>query len=137
MKTNREKFNIIATSTDTEILNEIAYRKANRDSLRKSNRIAAKVLAALKEQNMTQKELAEKMNVSPQYVNKIVKGNENLTLATITKLENLLHIIILADTEKDIYSKKEIYSVSEPLISYEADVNEPSYITESYYGDAV
>ncbi|HOV72123.1 MAG TPA: helix-turn-helix transcriptional regulator [Dysgonamonadaceae bacterium] len=131
MKTNREKFNIIATSTDTEILNEIAYRKANRDWLRKSNRIAAKVLAALKEQNMSQKDLADKMNVSPQYVNKIVKGNENLTLATITKLENLLHIIILADTEK------EIYSVSEPLISYEADVKEPSYITESYYGDAV
>ena len=63
MKTNREKFNIIATSTDTEILNEIAYRKANRDWLRKSNRIAAKVLAALKEQNMSQKDLADKMNV--------------------------------------------------------------------------
>ena len=64
MKTNREKFNKIATSTDTKLLEEIAYRNANRDWLRRSNRIAAKILMALKEQKMTQKDLAEEMNVT-------------------------------------------------------------------------
>ncbi|MGI6046424.1 MAG: helix-turn-helix transcriptional regulator [Petrimonas sp.] len=94
MKTNREKFNEIATSTNPKLLDEIAYRKANRDWLHRSNRIAAQVLMALKEQNMTQKELAEKMNVSPQYINKLVKGNENMTLETVVKLEKTLGIVV-------------------------------------------
>lgn len=100
METNREKFNKIATSTNTGLLKEVAYRNANRDWLRKSKRIAVKVLMALKEQNMTQKDLAEKMKVSPQYINKIVKGGENLTIETITKLEDILGIVIFADTVK-------------------------------------
>lgn len=101
MKTNREKFNKIATSTDTKLLEEIAYRNANRDWLRRSNRIAAKILMALKEQKMTQKDLAEEMNVTPQYINKLVKGGENLTIETITKLENILNIVIFADSIED------------------------------------
>ncbi|MBP7179672.1 MAG: helix-turn-helix transcriptional regulator [Dysgonomonadaceae bacterium] len=105
METNREKFNKIATSTNTELLEEIAYRNANREWLRRSNRIAAKVLMALKEQKMTQKDLAEKMSVTPQYINKIVKGGENLTTETITKLENILGIAIFADSIRDKNTK--------------------------------
>ena len=106
METNREKFNKIATSTNTELLEEIAYRNANREWLRRSNRIAAKVLMALKEQKMTQKDLAEKMSVTPQYINKIVKGGENLTTETITKLENILGIAIFADSIRDKNTKE-------------------------------
>jgi transcriptional regulator with XRE-family HTH domain len=105
METNREKFNKIATSTNTELLEEIAYRNANREWLRRSNRIAAKVLMALKEQKMTHKDLAEKMSVTPQYINKIVKGGENLTTETITKLENILGIAIFADSIRDKNTK--------------------------------
>ena len=105
METNREKFNKIATSTNTELLEEIAYRNANREWLRRSNRIAAKVLMALKEQKMTQKDLAEKMSVTPQYINKIVKGGENLTTETITELENILGIAIFADSIRDKNTK--------------------------------
>ena len=47
MKTNREKFNEIATYNNPKLLDEIAYRKENRDWLRRSNRIAAQVLMAL------------------------------------------------------------------------------------------
>ncbi len=94
MKTNRETINKIATSTNTKLLEEIVCRKANKDWLRQSFRIASQVLVALKEQNMTQKELAEKMNVSPQYINKLVKGKENMTLETVVKLEKTLGIIV-------------------------------------------
>jgi transcriptional regulator with XRE-family HTH domain len=41
---------------------------------------------------MTQKDLAERMNVSPQYISKIVKGAENLSLETITALEEALSV---------------------------------------------
>lgn len=98
METNREKFNKLVASTNTELLEEIDNRVSGRDWLRKSNRIAVKVLMALKEQRMTQKDLAERMNVSPQYINKLVKGGENFTIETMTKLEDVLDIAIFSDS---------------------------------------
>jgi transcriptional regulator with XRE-family HTH domain len=62
----------------------------NREWLDKSFEIALLILSRLKELKWTQLRLAEEMKVSPQYVNKIVKGRENLTLETITLLENVL-----------------------------------------------
>ena len=58
------------------------------------------VLAALKTQGLSQKELAERMGVSPQQVSKIVKGQENLTLETISKIEMVLGITIIGSTLK-------------------------------------
>lgn len=48
---------------------------------------------------MTQSELATKVGVSPQQVSKIVKGKENLSLETITKLEAALGINIISILE--------------------------------------
>ena len=39
---------------------------------------------------MTQKQLSEALNVSPQVVNKWLKGKENFTLETISKIETAL-----------------------------------------------
>lgn len=100
METNREKFLKIAT-TNTQLLKEIEYRHANREWLRVSSRIAVLVLMALDDQKMSKKDLAVKMNVSPQYVSKIVKGQEKFNIETIIKLENALGISILADTVKE------------------------------------
>jgi transcriptional regulator with XRE-family HTH domain len=46
---------------------------------------------------LTQKELAERMNCSQQYVSKILKGKENMSLDTLTKLENALDICLIYD----------------------------------------
>ena len=43
------------------------------------------------------------MGVSPQHISKIVKGQENLTLETITKLESALNVILV---EVPAYSYK-------------------------------
>lgn len=67
-------------------------RQIDRPWLKKSTAIAFLVLDALKSKGMTQVQLAEKLQVSPQQVNKIVKGLENLTLETISKLEIALDI---------------------------------------------
>jgi transcriptional regulator with XRE-family HTH domain len=96
--TNKERFLSLVSPVDSEMVREILFRKENKSWLRESMRIAVKVLLALKEQDMTQKELAEKMNVSPQYISKLVKGKENLTLETLTKLQNILGIDILGST---------------------------------------
>jgi plasmid maintenance system antidote protein VapI len=73
-------------------LEKARYRRENRSWLRKSQRIAVRVLSVLNEKGMQQKELAEAMDVSPQQVSKIVKGKQNLTLETISKLESVLGV---------------------------------------------
>lgn len=64
--------------------------RENRGWLRHSQYIAVMVLRKLRELGLTQKELAERLGCSQQYVSKIVKGKENLSLETITKLEEAL-----------------------------------------------
>jgi ribosome-binding protein aMBF1 (putative translation factor) len=85
------------------------YRRENREWLKKSAAIAVRVLDALKAQNLSQKELAERMNVSPQQISKIVKGQENMTLETISHLEIALDIQIIdekANPAKTLHKKK-------------------------------
>ena len=49
------------------------------------------------ELGMSQKQLAEKMNCSPQYISKVLRGRENLSLETLTKIENALEISIIKE----------------------------------------
>ncbi len=72
------------------------WRRDNRRWLRYSGFIALKVLNRLEELGMSQKELAAKMNCSPQYISRLLKGSENLTLETISKLETNLDIDLVA-----------------------------------------
>jgi len=90
-----EKLKKLESDIPSTWLADAKYRRDNRHWLRKSAIIALKVLKALREQNITQKDLAEKMKVSPQQISKIVKGQENLTLETIANLEIALGIKII------------------------------------------
>ncbi|MEO6830641.1 MAG: helix-turn-helix transcriptional regulator [Chitinophagaceae bacterium] len=71
------------------------YRRANRAWIRRSRLIAIHVLNALDAKGMNQKQLAEAIEVTPEYISKLVKGGENLTLEIISKLEAVLQINIL------------------------------------------
>ncbi len=83
-------------------MNRPDYKKENREWIRKSVNVALRVLDALDEKKMSQSGLAEKLGVNRQKVSKIVKGQENLTLETITKLEQALGIklVYVIDEEK-------------------------------------
>lgn len=67
--------------------------------------IANAMSARMKELGMTQKMLAEKMNCTQQYISKILKGRENLSLEAISKIENALYIHFLQMDEQS-YSHK-------------------------------
>lgn len=87
-------------------------RIKHREMLRESRKIALKVLMKLDEAGMKQRELAELMQVSPQQISKIVSGNENLTIETQIKLQNILNIPILAS----FYENQSVESISmQPL----------------------
>lgn len=72
------------------------YRQRNRKWLKRSQNIALTILERLDELQIKQKELAEKMGVSAQYVNKVLQGRENLSLETIDKFENVLGIELIS-----------------------------------------
>lgn len=60
-----------------------------------SQTIATTMSNRMEELGMTQRALAEKMNCTQQYVSKVLKGRENLSLETLCKIENALDIKIL------------------------------------------
>lgn len=71
---------------------EAEYRMQNKEWMRMSQDIALSIHRHLRITGMTQKEFAEKMGVSPAYVGKLLKGQENLTLETIWKIQQMLGI---------------------------------------------
>ncbi|MBR6597633.1 MAG: helix-turn-helix transcriptional regulator [Paludibacteraceae bacterium] len=76
---------------------EAEWRRDNWSWLRHSQRLAVKILLQMKQLGLTQNALAERMNCSQQYVSKILKGKENMSLETLTKLENALGICLILD----------------------------------------
>jgi ribosome-binding protein aMBF1 (putative translation factor) len=103
MSNLKEKLSRLSSDQPSDWKAKAQHRRENREWLKKSATIAIKVLDALKAQNLTQKNLAERMNISPQQISKIVKGQENLTLETISNLEIALGIKII--DEQPVRSK--------------------------------
>ena len=71
------------------------WRMANKSWLRYSQHIAMMMLDKMEKLGMTQKRLAELMGCSQQYISKVLKGQENLSLETLAKIERCLQISIL------------------------------------------
>lgn len=66
------------------------WRQENKKWLDLSFTIALSILTALKTKSISQIKLAEMVGCTPQYINKVLKGTENLQLETIVKIENAL-----------------------------------------------
>jgi len=54
--------------------------------------IAVQVYERMRELGLTQKELANKLNVSKSYISQILKGKSNMTIETMVKLSNVLDL---------------------------------------------
>ena len=95
MNNIKEKLSKHKSSTPSRWREEAEFRTANRSWLRYSQHIAMVMLDKMEEQGLTQKSLAEKMGCSQQYVSKILKGRENLSIETLCKIEDALQITLL------------------------------------------
>ena len=71
------------------------WRRKNKVWLRYSQHIAMMMLDKMEALHMSQKQLSELMGCSQQYVSKVLKGQENLSLETISKIEICLNIQIM------------------------------------------
>jgi len=92
---NKETFKALVSQEDTNAVEELKARIARRSYTRYSKKIALSILIRLDELQWKQKDLAEKMGVRPQQVNKWVKGNENFTLETLGKLSEILGVELI------------------------------------------
>jgi len=78
---------------------EAKARQVNNDEILARQKIAFRILRTLRQTNTSQKQLAEMLAVSPQQVNKWVKGSENFSIGTIMKIQQALNIILIEIVE--------------------------------------
>ena len=69
-------------------------RQNNKTWIRYSQKIAMKMLDKMEEMHLNQTQLAERMECSQQYVSKVLRGQENLSIETMVKIEQALNIQI-------------------------------------------
>ena len=90
-----EKLELV-TATESSRWKERASRKAdNPKALEKSRVIAINILNQLRKLGMSQRDLAEQLQVTPQTVNSWLKGNSNFTIETIVRIEEVLGIELI------------------------------------------
>ncbi len=123
MKFNIEKLAEVAKPAVQKDIDAAKARKENSEWLRISQEIALNVHCHLRDKKMTKTDLAKAMNVSPSYIGKLLKGNENLTLETICKLEKIINrkLIYTSRTRRNPSSFKNSISghfFSDPQAEY-------------------
>lgn len=98
MKTREETIKQLSEhrgTTPSKWRENAEWRMANKSWLRYSQRIAMMMLDKMEKLGLTQKALAERMGCSQQYISRVLKGTENLSIETISKIEIALELDIL------------------------------------------
>lgn len=92
----------------------------NEEELLACRRIILKIVRYMKDNKMNQKDLAEKLNVSPQYINKLLHGQDiDLKITTALRYGRILGIkLILLPEEVPVspYVTINYYQTSEPVV---------------------
>ncbi|MGM0636375.1 MAG: helix-turn-helix domain-containing protein [Bacteroidota bacterium] len=138
MSINNIKSKLKQTSKqDKTWIEKAKYRQENEAWLDISFAIAVKIMSKLKENKSTsvfpktQKELASALECTPQYVNKLLKGSENLQLETITKLEAILDINLIEVPNFEASFKLKTHT-SKTMVKSSTDVYQQESNTLSY-----
>lgn len=82
------------SSTESEWQKNVEWRMKNKSWLCHSQHIAMMMLDKMEELNISQKQVSELLGCTRQYISKVLKGQENLSLKTMTKIEQCLKIQI-------------------------------------------
>ncbi len=73
----------------------VKMQQDTKEWMRYSQKIAAIMSKRMAELGLTQRLLAEKMDCSQQYISNVLKGEKNMSLETICKIESALNIKII------------------------------------------
>ena len=84
------------SETRSRFVEEATWRKENENWLRWSRQLAVTLIGYMQRNGLKRADLASKLNVSPQYVSKLLSGTENLSFKSIANIEDKLGITLLA-----------------------------------------
>lgn len=107
----------------TDFLEMARDLKENWVWLRYSYAIAVKASSRMRELGLTQQQLAEKMNCTQQHVSNLLKGQVNMTLETLAKLEQALDFDLVGESLLSFDGGKNIAPSTRE--SRQAYLNEP------------
>lgn len=105
MKPNVEKFEALVSNQKSGWHKDVEERLRNKSWQDKVFDIALTLLKYKDAHKLNQAELARKIGVSKQYINRILQGKENLTLETIGKIEDALQIKLI---ETKVYPEEAV-----------------------------
>lgn len=101
----------------------------NEEELLACRKIILKIVRYMKDNNMNQRDLAKKLGVSPQYINKLLHGQDlDLKITTVLRYGRILGIklIVLPEDEPDTHQGTIQYSLIGVTIEQFATLFEPS-----------
>jgi transcriptional regulator with XRE-family HTH domain len=82
----------------------------------------------MKDNKMSQKELAQKLNVSPQYINKLLHGQDlDLKITTVMKYGRILGLKLIVIPEEETTTVKEVICITTTALYNEAGTNQFKY----------
>ncbi len=96
METTVERLRRFESKTSSRWREQAEWRRANKTWLRRSQIVAMRILDKMQEQNWTQAKVAGLLGCTQQYVSRIVKGNENLSLEMLCRIEDALSVEVFA-----------------------------------------
>lgn len=80
------------SETPSRFVEEATWRKENASWLRWSRQLAVTLIGYMQDNGLRRADLASRLNVSPQYVSKLLSGTENLSFKSIANIEDKLGI---------------------------------------------
>jgi transcriptional regulator with XRE-family HTH domain len=116
-----DKLEALVSKTPSKWIEESNKRFEDKEGLRYSQQVAVRILRTLREKKLSQKDLADLLKVTPQTVNKWVKGSENIGLFTIGKIDKALGVKLMHVFENDnsvVVSSSNVVTISNQIHSY-------------------
>lgn len=123
-----KKLEALVSKTPSRWIEESNRRFENKEGLRYSQQVAVRILRTLREKKLSQKDLADLLDVTPQTVNKWVKGSENFGFFTIAKIEKALGIKLMhicESNESVIISSINMVTISNQVHAYLNEIEKP------------
>jgi len=116
-----KKLEALVSKTPSKWIEESNKRFEDKEGLRYSQQVAVRILRTLREKKLSQKDLADLLKVTPQTVNKWVKGSENFGFFTIGRIEKALDIKLMHIYENNnsvVISSSNVITISNQIHSY-------------------
>ena len=115
------KLEALVSKTPSKWIEESNKRFEDKEGLRYSQQVAVRILRTLREKKLSQKDLADLLKVTPQTVNKWVKGSENFGFFTIGRIEKALDIKLMHIYENNnsvVISTSNVITISNQIHTY-------------------